>query len=68
MFNGSDEELRQTRVTQPAVFLHSVIQTIVLGEEFKPDMVAGPILVKILKWVNFTQKCLHNQFLCLYLR
>lgn len=41
MFNGSDEELRQTRVTQPAVFLHSVIQTIVLGEEFKPDMVAG---------------------------
>ena len=41
MFNGSDEELKQTRVTQPAIFLHSVIQTIVMGEEFKPDMVAG---------------------------
>ena len=41
MFNGTEEELKQTRVTQPAVFLHSVIQTIVLGDEFKPDMVAG---------------------------
>ena len=41
MFNGSDEDLKQTRVTQPAVFLHSVIQTFVLGAEFKPDMVAG---------------------------
>lgn len=41
MFNGSDEELKQTRVTQPAIFLHSVIQTIVMGEGFKPDMVAG---------------------------
>ena len=41
MFNGSDEELKQTRVTQPAVFLHSVIQTIVMTEEFRPDMVAG---------------------------
>lgn len=41
MFNGSDEELKQTKVTQPAVFLHSVIQTIVLGKEFRPDMVAG---------------------------
>lgn len=41
MFNGTEEELKQTKVTQPAVFLHSVIQTIVLGDEFKPDMVAG---------------------------
>ena len=41
MFNGSDEELRQTRVTQPAVFIHSVITAISKGEEFKPDMVAG---------------------------
>lgn len=41
MFNGTEEELKQTRVTQPAVFLHSVIQAIVLGDEFKPDMVAG---------------------------
>ncbi len=41
MFNGTDEELKQTRVTQPAVFLHSVISALCLGEEFKPDMVAG---------------------------
>jgi [acyl-carrier-protein] S-malonyltransferase len=40
MFNGSDEELKQTKVTQPAVFLHSVIQTMVMGEEFNPQMVA----------------------------
>lgn len=41
MFNGNDEELRQTRVTQPAVFLHSVISALSQGEEFCPDMVAG---------------------------
>ena len=41
MFNGSDEELRQTKVTQPAVFIHSVVTALSLGEEFKPDMVAG---------------------------
>lgn len=41
MFNGSDEELRQTKVTQPAVFIHSVVTAISQGEEFKPDMVAG---------------------------
>lgn len=41
MFDGSEEDLRQTRVTQPAVFLHSVILARVLGDEFKPDMVAG---------------------------
>ena len=41
MFNGSDEDLRQTRVTQPAVFLHSVISAIAEGESFVPDMVAG---------------------------
>lgn len=41
MFNGTDEELKQTRVTQPAVFLHSVILAKCLGEEFKPDMTAG---------------------------
>lgn len=40
MFSGSDEDLRQTRVTQPAVFLHSVIKALTL-ESFKPDMVAG---------------------------
>src|SRR5690606_20113907 len=41
MFEGSDEELRQTKVTQPAIFLHSVIFAKVLGTNFKPDMVAG---------------------------
>jgi [acyl-carrier-protein] S-malonyltransferase len=41
MFNGTEEDLRQTKVTQPAVFLHSVISALVLGEGFKPDMVAG---------------------------
>ncbi len=41
MFNGTDEDLRQTRVTQPAIFLHSVILSRVLGDDFQPDMVAG---------------------------
>ena len=41
MFNGTDEELKQTKVTQPAVFLHSVIMARSLGERFQPDMVAG---------------------------
>ncbi|MBO7188679.1 MAG: ACP S-malonyltransferase [Tidjanibacter sp.] len=41
MFSGTDEELKQTRVTQPAIFLHSVALAVALGEEFQPDMVAG---------------------------
>jgi len=41
MFEGTEEELRQTRVTQPAIFLHSVILSRVLGDDFKPDLVAG---------------------------
>lgn len=41
MFEGTEEELKQTKVTQPAVFLHSTILATVLGDEFKPDMVAG---------------------------
>lgn len=41
MFAGTDEDLKQTRVTQPAIFLHSVILASTLGETFKPDMVAG---------------------------
>jgi [acyl-carrier-protein] S-malonyltransferase len=40
MFNGSDEELRQTKVTQPAIFLHSVVLASTI-QDFKPDMVAG---------------------------
>lgn len=41
MFKGSDEELRQTKVTQPAIFLHSVILAETLGDNFTPDAVAG---------------------------
>ena len=41
MFEGSEEELKQTKVTQPAIFLHSTILAACLGEEFQPDMVAG---------------------------
>ncbi|MDU1891644.1 MAG: ACP S-malonyltransferase [Dysgonomonas sp.] len=41
MFAGTDEDLRQTKVTQPAIFLHSVILAKTMGEEFEPNMVAG---------------------------
>ena len=41
MFNGTDEDLRQTKVTQPAVFLHSVISALCGSENFEPDMVGG---------------------------
>lgn len=41
MFNGTDDDLKQTKVTQPAIFLHSVILAKILGDKFKPDMVAG---------------------------
>ncbi len=41
MFEGSDEDLRQTKVTQPSVFLHSVVKAAVAGDSFVPDMVAG---------------------------
>ena len=41
MFNGTDEDLRQTKVTQPAIFLHSVILAKTMGDDFNPDMVAG---------------------------
>ncbi|SEL15252.1 [acyl-carrier-protein] S-malonyltransferase [Aquimarina amphilecti] len=41
MFEGTADELKETKVTQPAIFLHSVILSKVLGDSFKPDMVAG---------------------------
>jgi [acyl-carrier-protein] S-malonyltransferase len=41
MFKGTDEALKQTKVTQPAIFLHSVILAKILGEKFQPEMVAG---------------------------
>lgn len=47
MFSGSEEELKQTKVTQPAIFLHSVILAKSLGDAFRPDMVAGHSLGEI---------------------
>src|SRR5688572_29914103 len=41
MFSGTDEQLKQTKVTQPAIFLHSVILAKVKADQFKPNMVAG---------------------------
>jgi [acyl-carrier-protein] S-malonyltransferase len=41
MFTGTEDDLKQTKVTQPAIFIHSVIKTLVAGDAFKPDMVAG---------------------------
>ena len=41
MFEGTDEQLTQTKVTQPAVFLHSVISALCMGDNFQPTMVAG---------------------------
>ncbi|MBR3442560.1 MAG: ACP S-malonyltransferase [Bacteroidaceae bacterium] len=41
MFEGTDEELRQTKVTQPAVFIHSVVSALCMGDAFQPDMTAG---------------------------
>ena len=47
MFEGSPEDLKQTKVTQPAIFLHSVILAESLGSEFKPEMVAGHSLGEV---------------------
>lgn len=41
MFNGTDEQLKQTNVTQPAIFIHSVVKALTMGADFQPDMVAG---------------------------
>ncbi len=41
MFNGTDEDLKQTKVTQPAIYIHSVIQAVTMGDAFDPQMVAG---------------------------
>ena len=56
MFYGTDENLKQTKVTQPAIFLHSVILAKALGESFKPDLVAGHSLGEISALV--ANKCL----------
>ena len=44
MFNGTDEDLRQTKVTQPAIFLHSVILAKTMGDDFNPDMVGRSLV------------------------
>ncbi len=59
MFEGSDEELKQTKVTQPAIFLHSVIMAEILGADFIPDMVAGHSLGEFSALV--ANKCLSFQ-------
>ena len=41
MFTGTEDELKQTKVTQPAIFIHSVVMATMLGDQFRPDMVAG---------------------------
>ena len=56
MFNGTTEDLKQTKVTQPAIFLHSVILAEALGKKFKPDLVAGHSLGEISALVS--NKCL----------
>ncbi|HET8803209.1 MAG TPA: ACP S-malonyltransferase [Aequorivita sp.] len=56
LFEGSAEDLKQTKVTQPAIFLHSVVMTKIMGEKFKPDMVAGHSLGEFSALVG--NKCL----------
>ena len=50
MFAGTDDDLKQTKVTQPAVFLHSVISALCMGEAFQPEMVAGHSLGEFSCW------------------
>lgn len=51
MFEGTPpEDLKQTKVTQPAIYLHSVIMSKVMGDAFKPDMVAGHSLGEFSAW------------------
>ena len=52
MFNGKADDLKQTKVTQPAIFLHSTILAKILGNNFKPDMVAGHSLGEILSLIH----------------
>ena len=56
MFNGTDEDLRQTKVTQPAVFLHYVISALCMGDDFKPEMTAGHSLGE------FSEMCIRDRY------
>ena len=68
MFNGTAEELKQTKVTQPAVFLHSVISVLCLGEEFQPDMVAGHSLGEFSALVAAGALCFEDGLRLVYAR
>ena len=69
MFEGTDEDLRQTKVTQPAVFLHSVISALCMGDAFQPEMTAGHSLGEFSALVaagalSFEDWCMHVPWLC----
>lgn len=68
MFAGTDEELRQTKVTQPAVFLHSVITALCLGDDFRPDMVAGHSLGEFSALVASGALCFEDGLKLVYAR
>lgn len=68
MFEGTDEELKQTRVTQPAIFLHSVILAKVLGNSFQPDMVAGHSLGEFSSLVANGTLCFEDALRLVYQR
>lgn len=68
MFNGTPEDLKQTKVTQPAIFLHSVILAKTLGEEFKPDMVAGHSLGEFSALVAANALSFENGLMLVYKR
>lgn len=68
MFSGTPEDLKQTKVTQPAIFLHSVILAKTLGEEFKPDMVAGHSLGEFSALVAANALSFENGLMLVYKR
>src|ERR1051326_3049336 len=68
MFSGSDEDLKQTKVTQPAIFLHSVIMAKTLGENFKPQMVAGHSLGEFSALVGNRSLTFEDALLLVYKR
>ena len=61
MFAGTDDDLKQTKVTQPAVFLHSVISALCMGEAFQPEMVAGHSLGEVYARAMAMQKACEAQ-------
>ena len=68
MFEGTDEDLRQTKVTQPAIFLHSVILAATLEDEFKPEMVAGHSLGEFSALVAAKALCFEDGLKLVYKR